>query len=99
MRTFWASGAVASGNLPSTACGSRGGTVRAAPLGALLLSVAAAEAALVTRDSIRLAEMFRLLNTPETAPPLVCQRGAFCHAVSQEKAFLPTSSASTARRE
>lgn len=97
MRTFWAPGAVASGSLPSTAWGSRGGTVRAAPPEVLLPE--AVEAALVTRDSIRLAEIFRLLSTPETAPPLVYQRGAFCHAAVQEKAFLPTSSASTARSE
>ena len=43
--------------------------------------------------------MLKLLSTPETASPLVYQRGELLHVSMQEKAFRPASSASTARME
>ena len=77
--------------------GSRLGTERRAAV-PLSLSELLEEVS-VTRDSVRAGEMFRLPSTPESAAPLVCHSGTFCQSVSQEKALVPTSSASTARRE
>ena len=94
-RTLIASEASASGSLPFSCMGSRLGTERRVPLSLSELL----EEVSVTRDSVRAGEMFRLPSTPESAAPLVCHSGTFCQLVSQEKALVPTSSASTARRE
>ena len=60
---------------------------------------AAAEAAVVTRDSVSVEEMFSVSSALERALPLVYQRGALLHPAGQEKALRPASSASTGRRE
>ena len=93
-----ASGAVASGSLPSSSCGRSAGTVSTAsdPEEAL---AAAADAALVTRDSVRTAEMLSASSTLETALPLVYHSGALLHSLPQSNAVRPASSASTARME
>ena len=93
-----ASAAEASGSLPSVCWGSSGGTDRVGDA-SLSLSPAALEAASVRRDSDRAEEMFRLRSTPASALPLVRHSGRLVQVVSQVKALVPTSSASTARRE
>ena len=60
---------------------------------------AAADAALVTRDSVRTAEMLSASSTLETALPLVYHSGALLHSLPQSNAVRPASSASTARME
>lgn len=92
-----ASGAVASGTLFSMLWGSRAGMVRGVSSPEALS--AAAEAAVVTRDSVSVEEMFSVSSALERALPLVYQRGALLHPAGQEKALRPASSASTGRRE
>ena len=48
---------------------------------------AAAEAAVVTRDSVSVEEMFSVSSALERALPLVYQRGALLHPAGQEKAL------------
>ena len=67
---------------------------------ALSLSVsAAADAALVTRDSVRTEEMLSSSKTLEMASQLVYHSGALLHSLPQSKAVRPASRASTARME
>ena len=77
--------------------GSRAGMVRGVSSPEALS--AAAEAAVVTRDSVSVEEMFSVSSALERALPLVYHRGLLLHAPSQEKALVPVSKASTARRE
>ena len=87
-RTFTASGAVASGSLPSASCGRSAGmdSTASAPEDALS---AAADAALVTRDSVRTEEMLSSSKTLEMALPLVYHSGALLHSLPQSKAVRP----------
>ena len=96
-RTLTASAASASGSLPFTRCGSRDGTDSTPEEESL--SLPEPEAASVTRDSVSAGEMPRLSRTPESASPLVYHRGALAQVLSQEKALVPVSRASTARME
>ena len=60
---------------------------------------AAAEAAVVTRDSVSVEEMFSVSSALERALPLVYHSGALLHSLPQSNAVRPASSASTARME
>ena len=96
-RTLTASDAAASGRWPLVCWGSRAGTERTVV--SVSLSLLPLAAASVRRDSVSTEEMFSLSSTPAKALPLVYHRGLLLHAPSQEKALVPVSKASTARRE